>query len=225
MADATRQWTSAAGTGEADRSDLAAAQERQAVIIGDPAPLGLAAFGVSTFVAGAVLAGWWPAPGQRALAIAPLLVVFGGITQFAAAMWSYGRGQTVPATFGGAFGALLATAGIYELALARAGGGANATDVLGPLAVGIACFAFIALVLAAASALANVGLSATSGILGLGLLLLAWAFFARGNTVLEAISGWFDIVSAALALLTAAAMIAGGRFSRLALGLRPAPRS
>src|SRR5262245_19897137 len=233
MADVERRWGPAAETQGGGRSDLAAARERQGVIIGDPAPLGLVAFGTSAFVAGTVLAGWWPAPVLQLLAIAPLLMIFGGIVQFIAAMWSFGRGQTSLATFLGAFGAFFGIAGIYELTIARAAAAAAASpaaglaaSLLGPLAVAVACFAFIALLVAVSSAFTSLGLSATAGALGLGLALLAWALFAQGNTVLQALSGWLGIISAVLAFLTAAAMgVAGGVGRLAALGdrwLRPA---
>lgn len=75
--------------------------------------------------------------------------------------------------------------------------------------------------MAAASLFTNIGLSATAGALGLGLALLAWALFAQGNMVLQALGGWLGIISAVLAFLTAAAMgIAGGVGRLAALGAR-----
>jgi len=213
---------------EAPRTDVVAAREGQALAVGDPTPLGLVAFATSILTAGTVLAGWWPRPALQLAAIVPLLIVFGGVTQFVAAMWSYGRGQTLAGTFFGAFGSFFAGAGVYLLVLqhgAVLGGAAApalARDALGPFGVALACFAFIALFVAIASVPTNLGLSATSVLLTGGLILLAWAFFWQGNAVLTALGGWFGIIAGVLAFGTAAAMSIGTGAARvLAPGVRP----
>src|ERR1051326_7073651 len=88
--------------------------------IGSPVALGLVAFSTSAFTLGTVLAHWWSDPGGDLMLIAPVLLVFGGIAQFVAAMWSYARGSTVTATFLGSFGSLFAMVAIGDL-LASAG--------------------------------------------------------------------------------------------------------
>lgn len=205
---------------EPARPAVAAGREAQAVMLGDPVPLGLVAFATSVLTAGTVLAGWWPRPVVQLAVIVPLLIVFGGITQFIAAMWSYGRGQTVAGTFFGVFGSFFAAVAAYQLILQRGAVLGAATvgpspAALGPLGVAVACFAFIALFLAIAFVSANVGLSLMSLLLGASLILLAWSFFWQGSNVLNALSGWFGIISGAVAFLTAAALSIEARAARL----------
>ena len=71
--------------------------------IGDPAPLGLAAFGITTLLLSVINAGWLPAAdtaGVLAMAIA-----FGGGAQLLAGMWAFRRGNTFAATAFTSYGA------------------------------------------------------------------------------------------------------------------------
>src|SRR5215831_20834196 len=141
--------------------------QRQTATTGDPLPLGLVAFAISTFVIGAILAGWWADPGAQLALALPLVTAFGGVTQFVAGMWSFVRGQTLAATFFGTFGAFWGGIGLYQLVAVRANVGTAvgqgiATTALGPFGVVLACLCFIALVVAIASLPWNAGLSATS---------------------------------------------------------------
>lgn len=196
-----------------------ALQRPQTVATGDPMPLGLVAFALSTFAVGTILAGWWADPGAQLALALPVFTAFGGVTQFVAAMWSFGRGQTIGATFFGTFGALWGAVGMYQLpairtAAAAVVGEGIATTALGPFGVALACLCFVALFVAFASLSWNMGLSATAFALALALLCLAWAAFAQGNTLLEAIAGWAGMTSGALGFATAAMLCIGGGASR-----------
>lgn len=212
-------------------------QARAAVTAGHPTPLGLVAFGIPAFTLGSVLAGWWPAPAVQAAALVPILIAFGGIVQFIVAMWAYRTGETLAATFFGAFGGLFATIGLYVLvtgSAVRSGIPAWAlVSAMGPAAIVAACFAFVALFIGAGAMLSNPGLGVTSLALTVAQFFIAWALFAQGNTLLTAIGGWAAVVSGALALLSAAAIAMGSGLTRFRLlgplaafpGLgRPMPR-
>lgn len=186
---------------------------------GDPLPLGLVAFAISTFAIGTILAGWWADPGAQLALALPVVTAFGGVTQFVAGMWSFVRGQTLAATFFGTFGAFWGGIGLYQLVAVRANGGTAvgqgiATAALGPFGVVLACLCFIALVVAIASLSWNPGLSATSFAAAVALFCLAWASFAQGNTVLEAIAGWAGMVSAVAAFVTAGTLCISDRAGR-----------
>jgi len=60
--------------------------------VSNPAPLGLAAFGVTTVVLSTINAGWLPA--EAAPAVVPLAFSFGGLAQFIAGFLEYGNGNT-----------------------------------------------------------------------------------------------------------------------------------
>jgi len=203
-----------------------ALESQRAVASGDPMPLGLVAFALSTFAMGTILAGWWADPGAQLALALPVFTVFGGVTQFVAAMWSFGRGQTISATFFGTFGALWGAVGMYQLPAIRSAAAAVvgegiATTALGPFGVALGCLSFVALFVAAASFSWNTGLSVTAFTLALALICLAWASFAQGNTLLEAIAGWAGMTSGAIGFATAAMLCIGGGASRFLRAGRP----
>jgi uncharacterized protein len=69
----------------------------------DPAPLGLAAFGLTTFVLSAVNAGWIPKAGEPV--VLGLAFAYGGLTQLCAGMWEFKRNNTFGATAFSSYGA------------------------------------------------------------------------------------------------------------------------
>ncbi len=71
--------------------------------IADPAPLGLAAFALTTAVLSAVNAGWVPASVEPV--VFGLALAYGGIGQFAAGMWEFAKGNTFGATAFSSYGA------------------------------------------------------------------------------------------------------------------------
>jgi uncharacterized protein len=64
--------------------------------VADPAPLGLAAFGLTTFVLSAVNAGLIPKPGEPV--VLGLAFAYGGMAQFCAGMWEFKRNNIFGAT-------------------------------------------------------------------------------------------------------------------------------
>jgi succinate-acetate transporter protein len=77
-----------------------AAQEKPALVVADPAPLGLGAFALTTFLLSAHNAGW--APDLIWLGVA---LFYGGLAQLLAGMWEFRNkntfGATAFATYGG----------------------------------------------------------------------------------------------------------------------------
>jgi succinate-acetate transporter protein len=71
--------------------------------IADPAPLGLAAFALTTAVLSAVNAGWVPASVEPV--VFGLALAYGGVGQFAAGMWEFAKGNTFGATAFSSYGA------------------------------------------------------------------------------------------------------------------------
>ena len=71
--------------------------------IADPAPLGLAAFALTTFVLSVVNAGWFPTTVEPV--VFGLALAYGGIAQFAAGMWEFAKGNTFGATAFCSYGA------------------------------------------------------------------------------------------------------------------------
>jgi len=71
--------------------------------IANPAPLGLAGFGLTTLVLNIVNTGLIPR--ESIGMVLPLGIFYGGLAQFAAGMWEFKKGNTFGATAFGSFGA------------------------------------------------------------------------------------------------------------------------
>lgn len=86
--------------------------EAAAPAVANPAPLGLCAFALTTFVLSSNNAGWFPA-GAANIIVAPALF-YGGLAQMLAGMWEFKSGNTFGATAFTSYGAFwLAVAAIY----------------------------------------------------------------------------------------------------------------
>jgi succinate-acetate transporter protein len=85
------------------RTDPAVPTAAPGTHLADPAPLGLAAFALTTFVLSFVNAGLVPASVEPV--VFGLALAYGGIGQFAAGMWEFAKGNTFGATAFSSYGA------------------------------------------------------------------------------------------------------------------------
>jgi len=96
--------TTAAEDSTAGRAAAATTRaDEGAAAIADPAPLGLAAFALTTFVLSLVNAKLIPAGTEPV--VLGLALAYGGLAQLLAGMWEFRRGNTFGATAFGSFGA------------------------------------------------------------------------------------------------------------------------
>jgi uncharacterized protein len=82
--------------------------------IAAPSILGLLGFAVATFMVAAHVAGWYGTP-QTPTILAPFAAAFGGVAQFAAAMWSYKARDGVGTGMHGAWGSFWIGYGVLWL--------------------------------------------------------------------------------------------------------------
>ena len=73
------------------------------VVIADPGPLGLAAFGITTVILSLINAGLMP--GTIMTVVLQLALVYGGASQLFAGMWEFRKGNTFGATAFTSYGA------------------------------------------------------------------------------------------------------------------------
>lgn len=168
--------------------------------IADPAPLGLGAFALTTFVLSAANAGWIPKGGD--VVVLGLAGAYGGLAQFCAGMWEFKRNNTFGATAFTSFGAfwmafaLLVTfyagkipppalpmaLGIFLLAWAifTAYMTVAATALSRPVLTVFVLLTITYLVLAIASFASLGGLTVVGGYLGVLTALAAWYASAKG---------------------------------------------
>src|SRR3954453_430050 len=177
--------------------------------IADPAPLGLAAFALTTFILSAVNAGWVPASVEPV--VFGLALAYGGIGQFAAGMWEFAKGNTFGATAFTSYGAfwvsfwwLTGHSGVDKVPAGDAAKGVG----LYLLAWGI----FTAYMTGAASRVSGAVL-AVFALLTATFLVLAWGEFATSSGI-HKIGGYLGLLTALAAWYASFAGVSAFTFKR-----------
>ena len=201
--------------------------------IADPAPLGLAAFALTTFLLSAKNADWMThATGNAWLGFA---FAYGGFAQLCAAMWEFRNRNVIGATGFGTFGAFWIGLGFWVLlvvnpavaAIRPATAAVTVTALnhdLGWILLGFAIFTTYAMILILQT---NTALFATFFLLWATLIVLCIGNFNAGAALLPTttikIGGYLGVITALVAWYTSAAgMAAGIAGGKLRLPLGPA---
>jgi succinate-acetate transporter protein len=180
--------------------------ERRIVLppVADPAPLGLAAFALTTFLLSAKNAGWTDG-GNAWLGFA---FAYGGLAQLLAGMWEFRNRNVFGATAFSTYGAFWIGLGLYVLLVE--GQSPNPANDLGFILLAFAIFNTYMLLWSARTALATflvfLTLEATEVILFVG-------FFTDSESVVKA-GGVVGVVTAAVAWYTSAAGVLNGMAGR-----------
>ncbi len=176
-------------------------------LVADPAPLGLAAFAMTTFALSIGNTNVWGPGAKAALALA---LVYGGFVQLLAGMWEFVRKNTFGALAFSSFGAFWIS---YYVFLKFVAPGVTAADL--PVAVGVfllgwTIFTFYMIVpsfrVSGAVATVFVLLTATFILLTIG------AF--QSSTNMNKIGGWVGVATAAAAWYASFAGVVNETFKR-----------
>ena len=173
--------------------------------VADAIPLGLAAFAAGNFVVSAVSAGWAPIGGL--IVAIPVLLVYAGITQFIAGMWSFRKSDTFAATTFGTFGAFNT---LFATALLLSATGFFTLDSISAritLGITLAMFALISAYLAYAGMGISPVVVAILGFLAAEYALLSAGFFIGIPNPAVVAGGYCGIVSSLLAFYGSAAVV------------------
>lgn len=162
--------------------------------IANPAPLGLAAFGLTTIMLSSANAGLWGGAGLGA-AVATALF-YGGITQLLAGMWEFMRGSTFGATAFSSFGA-------FWLVLWY--GVTSKNFGPGSLGVFLMCFGLATFVLWIAAIKIDIHHNLLFLFLFITFVFLAYGNWgATGHAHMVKLGGWTGLITAVIALYIAA---------------------
>jgi hypothetical protein len=178
--------------------------------VADPAPLGLAAFALTTFILSLANANVYP---KAAAAAVYTAIAYGGATQLLAGMWEFKRNNTFGATAFSSFGAFW----IAIFFLVQVGGldptdPANAT-VFGTFLLGWAIF----------TAYMTVASTQVSGAVFVVFLLLTLTFVFltigqfQSSSGWTHLGGWFGVATAAAAWYASFAGVTNETFKRIVL--------
>jgi succinate-acetate transporter protein len=204
----------AMGTPEMIREG-APAVARPASTIADPAPLGLAAFGLSAFVLSVFNAGLAPETAEGV--VFGLALFYGGLVQVAAGLWEFVKGNVFGATAFCSYGAFWMSfwylTGYTDLSAA----GADAAIGVGVFLLGWTIFTTYMTVAAwrTTSALFAVFVTLT-----MTFVCLTAGDFA-GNAGLTWLGGWLGILTALGAWYCAAAGVINATWGRIVLPVGP----
>jgi succinate-acetate transporter protein len=184
-------------------------------LVADPAPLGLAAFGVTTLMLSAINSGWIDT--SATFAVLAMALPFGGVGQLLAGMWAFRRGNTFAATAFSSYGAFWISyfllVNVFLAPVVRAGGPGVAAQIVGLYLFGWGLFTAYMFIASLA------GARAVQVVIGL----LALTFFAlcigewAGSSTWTHIGGYLGIATAAAALYASFADVTNSSFARRVL--------
>ncbi len=195
--------------------------------IADPAPLGLAAFALTTVLLSAKNAGWMThATGSAWLGFA---FAYGGLGQFAAGMWEFRRGNTFGSTAFSTYGGfwiglalwveLVANPAVAAIAKAPATALATVAALNHDLGWITLVFAIVTFYLLVLSTQVNVAIFLVFLGLDITFIILAIGNFDAGSALLPTgtvkIGGYLGLVTALFAFYASAAGVATGMGGRL----------
>ena len=200
------------------RAGVAATTPAPGAHLADPAPLGLAAFALTTFVLSLVNAH------IIATSVEPvvfgLALAYGGLAQLLAGMWEFAKGNTFGATAFTSYGAFWLAywylTGHTDLSKA----GSDLHNGLGAFLLGWAIFT---LYMTVAALRTNIATFVVFLLLTITFFLLAFGNFGSSTTVTK-LGGWFGLATALMAWYTSFAGVTAFTFKRTILPVMPLAR-
>ena len=185
--------------------------------IADPAPLGLAAFALTTFLLSATNANWTgAATGNAWLGYA---IAYGGLCQLLAGMWEFRNRNVFGATAFSTYGGFWIGLGLWALLVAPHAAGNQGAHDIGWILLAFAIFNTYMLILAAQ---ANMAVFLVFLTLEITEIVLFIGNFAMNTTIIH-IGGYIGIITALVAWYTSAAGVANGVGGRVKLPTGKAP--
>jgi succinate-acetate transporter protein len=184
----------------------------------DPAPLGLAAFALTTFVLSMFNAGLVSKAGEPV--VLGLALAYGGIAQILAGMWEFRTGNTFGAVAFTSFGAFWVSFWAFVTFFEDSVPAEHAASAVGLYLIAWGIFTLYMFVasLRTTAAIATVFalLAATFFLLGIG--------NANESEGLVEAGGWFGLATAAAAWYASFAAVTNSTFGRTVLPVRPLSR-
>ncbi|HJQ47094.1 MAG TPA: acetate uptake transporter [Amycolatopsis sp.] len=188
--------------------------------IADPAPLGLAAFAMTTFVLSVFNAKLITSTTLEAVVL-PLALFYGGFAQLLAGMWEFRKGNTFGALAFSSFGAFWLSYAAYVKFVAPTLGG-NAATATG---LYLLAWTIFTAYMTVAAARVNAAVLGVFVFLTLTFLFLTIAEYS-GSAPMGKVGGWLGLVTAAVAWYASFAGVTNFTWKRTILPvfpLSPAP--
>ena len=191
--------------------DRPAVATAAALSVADPAPLGLAAFALTTFLLSGHNATFIP----DVIWVGPALF-YGGLAQLLAGMWEFRNRNVFGATAFSTYGAFWLSLGVFVTLLTTSKGFASTlagADVPNALAWFLLAFAIFNMYMLFWSSRINIAVFAVFLTLEVTEIILAWGFFREahgGSAYITHLGGWIGILTALAAWYASAAGVVNG---------------
>ncbi len=182
--------------------------------IADPAPLGLGAFALTTFLLSMVNSGLIPKATEPV--VFGVALFYGGIVQVLAGMWEFRKGNVFGAAAFSSYGAFWLSFWAYVTLYAKdivLPDGSNKGDVATATGWFLLAWGFFTVIMVVASLRTTVLLSGLFTILAVTFFLLAFGALA-GSATLTKTGGYFGIATALWAWLLCLAGVAAATFGK-----------
>ena len=192
-----------------------AREEPPVAPVGDPAPLGLAAFSLTTFILSLFNAGLLPASGEPV--VFSLALFYGGLAQFLAGMWEFRNNNTFGATAFTSYGAFWIALAAFDTFYVGKVPEAQLAPVVGWFLIAWGIF----------TAYMWIGSFRVTVAVNLVFLLLAATFFIlgigelAGSSAIGQVGGFVGIATAIVAWYTSAAGVINSTFGRAVMPVKP----
>jgi succinate-acetate transporter protein len=204
--------------------------DRPSWVPANPAPLGLAGFGITTLVLSMINAHLVGSPLSSTSVVLGLAIAYGGLAQLLAGMWEFRTGNTFGAVAFTSYGAFwISFYFLVQQDLVPLVKGGNAPSAVGLYLWAWAIFTGYMFFCSFASARSVSGvflaLTLTFIFLGIGWSGSSITTILSGHSSAVKIGGWIGLVTAALALYTSCAEVMFAQYGRWVLPIgSPAPK-
>jgi succinate-acetate transporter protein len=183
--------------------------------VADPAPLGLAAFALTTFVLSMFNAGLISDAGEPI--VFGLALAYGGVAQILAGMWEFKNDNAFGATAFTSYGAFWLSFWAFEQFFAKSVPEAHVGDAVGVYLIGWGIFTLYMWI---ASFRVSVAVNLVFLLLTITFLLLGIGDSAANDSLVKA-GGWFGLATAAVAWYASFAVVTNKTFGRVVLPVKP----
>jgi uncharacterized protein len=194
--------------------------ENTAPVVADPAPLGLAGFGITTLLLSLINAGiLGSTAGGDALKLGVMAVAltFGGLAQFVAGMWAFRRGNTFAATAFTSYGAFWFSFYLLVFVFIPQMKGATSTDITTFVGTYLLAWGIFTTYMFLASLAGARAVQAVFILLAITFFLLAVGFYEAPSTTFIKAGGYFGLATAVAAIYASFADVANANFKRRVL--------